>query len=169
MKAVVAPFCLCAAFVLFAAGCSHVDPYVPDFGGPAPPLRASTRTTPETQAIISTAQTQLGKPYRWGGESPSAGYDCSGLMWWTFRRNGFRIPRVSWKQYSAGTFVERHDIRPADMVFFKVVTGKSMHVGLVTDRGTFIHAPKSGKRVMESRLDNPFWSEHYVGARRIIH
>lgn len=157
-----------AIIALLLAACSTISPYLPDFGGTPAPIRTSANAGPKADAIIKTARTQIGKRYKWGGESPNQGYDCSGLIWWVYRRHGISVPRVSWQQYSAGTFVEKNDIRPGDLIFFKVRTGKSMHVGIVTDRGTFIHAPRSGKHVMESSLANDFWREHYVGSRRVI-
>lgn len=155
------------SLVFFLAGCAYVEPYIPDFGD-SEPIRTKGRAGAKASAVIKTARTQIGKPYRWGGESPSAGYDCSGLIWWVYRQHGISVPRVSWQQYSAGTFVDKNDIRPGDLIFFRITTGKSLHVGIVTERGTFIHSPRSGSRVMESSLDNDFWREHYVGTRRVL-
>lgn len=161
-------FLIGAVLAISMTACATLEPYIPDFGSSSPPLQASTHVNPRSLAIIKSARSQIGKPYRWGGESPSAGYDCSGLVWWAFRRHGVAVPRVSWQQYSAGRFVERNTLRPGDLIFFKISTGKSLHVGIITERGTFIHSPSSGKHVMESDLGNPFWAEHYVGARRLL-
>lgn len=155
------------SLVLFLAGCSYVEPYIPDFGS-SDPIRTRGRVSARASGIIKTARTQIGKPYRWGGESPGEGYDCSGLVWWVYRRHGVSVPRVSWQQYSAGRFVDKDDIRPGDLIFFRITTGKSLHVGIVTERGTFVHSPSSGNRVMESSLNNDFWREHYVGTRRLL-
>lgn len=157
---------LCLVFLLPA--CS-ITSYLPDMGGrkSIAPKATYQKPTPREAAIIRTARSALGKRYKWGGTSPKTGFDCSGLIWWVYRKHGIPVPRVSWEQYSAGKFVDKKDIRPADIVFYRVQTGKSIHVGIVTERGTFIHSPRSGKGVTESDLNNPFWQEHYVGARRL--
>lgn len=139
-----------------------------------PPEVQHTRIQPspasqKAAAIIRTARTMIGAPYKWGGDSPGRGFDCSGLAWYVYRRNGVILPRVSWQQFGAGRAIKYGDIRPGDLIFHKVKkNGKSLHVGIVTDRGTFIHAPSSGKRVMESSLNNTFWRSHYLGARRVL-
>lgn len=161
-----------AALVLVAlllAGCSYIDPYLPDLGGQSgKPHTVLRKPTAKASQIIRTARSVKGKRYKWGGETPAEGFDCSGLIFWVYRSHGIKVPRVSWQQYTAGTFVEKHDIRPGDIVFYKVQTGKSIHVGIVTERSTFVHSPRSGKGVTESDMNNPFWLEHYVGARRVL-
>jgi cell wall-associated NlpC family hydrolase len=65
--------------------------------------------------------------------------------------------------------VAADELRPGDLIFHQVETkGKSLHVGIVTDRGTFVHAPSTGRRVMESALFDTFWGKHFIGARRVL-
>ncbi|QJB58426.1 C40 family peptidase [Pseudodesulfovibrio sp. zrk46] len=141
----------------------------------APPPGASPQSVKHSAAkgkaasVLRMARSVIGAPYRWGGESPRSGFDCSGLVWYVYRQNGISLPRVSWQQFGAGSSIKYGQLRPGDLIFHKVEKGaKSLHVGIVTDRGTFIHAPSSGKRVMESSLNNTYWREHYVGARRVL-
>lgn len=139
----------------------------------APVIRPSSiqksPTSAKAAAVIRTARALMGARYKWGGESPSTGFDCSGLVWFVYRQHGITLPRVSWQQFAAGRAISYSDMRPGDLVFHKVDKGsKSLHVGIITDRGTFIHAPSSGKRVMESSLNNTYWREHYIGARRVL-
>lgn len=120
-------------------------------------------------AILRTARALMGTRYRWGGDSPRQGFDCSGFIWFVYRQHGIILPRVSWQQFGTGRAVSYSAMRPGDLIFHKVDKGaKSMHVGIVTDRGTFIHSPSSGKRVMESSLNNTYWRQHYVGVRRVL-
>lgn len=156
---------LVAAVLLVAGGCaSRTTP--PD----TIPVGVSPRSaTAKAASVIRTARSLIGAPYKWGGDSPRTGFDCSGFIWFTYRQNGVPLPRVTWQQFGVGTAIRYSDIRPGDLIFHKVEKkGKSLHVGIVTDRGTFIHAPSSGKRVMESSLNNIFWREHYIGARRVL-
>ncbi len=168
-RAVLRPFMriLCLALALgFLAGCASRTP------APAVPSAERVQPRPATQKaarVIRLARALVGQPYKWGGYRPETGFDCSGLIWFVYHRNGVNLPRLSWQQFAAGSPVERGDIRPGDLVFFQVEKkGKSLHGGIVTDRGTFIHAPSSGKRVMESSLNQPFWYEHYLGSRRVL-
>lgn len=159
---------LCAATLFVTlTGCATKGPTPPP--GAHAPVHKNTSVSGKAAAIIRTARLMLGAPYKWGGESPNVGFDCSGLVWFTYRQQGINLPRISWQQFGAGTPVKRSNLRPGDLTFYKVnKSGKSLHVGIVTDRGTFVHAPSSGKRVMESSLNNPYWREHYIGARRIL-
>ena len=128
-----------------------------------PGPRKATRVSGER--LVRTARSQIGKPYRFGGCSPKKGFDCSGLVWWVHRRHGVMLPRSSRLQFKGGRRVRRKHLSPGDLLFFK--TKKSVsHVGIYTGRGTFIHAPSSGKSVRESRLNNPYWKKRYLGAKR---
>jgi len=157
----------CALLILgLTAGCASKAPSPPPGATYATKSRAAS---PKADAVIRTARLMIGAPYKWGGESPKQGFDCSGLVWFAYRQNGISLPRVSWQQFGVGTPIKKGEIRPGDLIFHKVEKkGKSLHVGIVTDRGTFVHAPSSGKRVMESSLSNSYWQKHYIGARRVL-
>lgn len=132
------------------------------------PPGASYGPTRSSSPVVETARSVIGAPYRWGGDSPNEGFDCSGLVYWTFARHGVRMPRPSWEQINTGTPVGRNDLRAGDLVFFKIVRGSSYHVGIYTGRGTFVHSPKSGARVRESELASDYWRKRFVAARRIV-
>ncbi len=119
--------------------------------------------------VVAAARSLTGAPYKWGGESPQTGFDCSGLTWWAYRQVGVDLPRVSYDQYEAGRAVSRRDIRPGDLVFFRLRGNrKNVHVGIATDQSSFIHSPSEGGRVREETFDAPYWREHFIGARRIL-
>ena len=148
-------------------GCAGLSP-APE---PVPPeaVVQSRPASPEAARVIRLARSLVGEPYKWGGYSPRTGFDCSGLVWYVYYQNGIDLPRISSQQFGAGSPVDRSELRPGDLVFHQVEKfGKSLHVGIVTDRGTFVHAPSSGKRVMETDLNTPFWLEHFLGGRRVL-
>jgi len=150
------------ALLLLAAlgGCApaHITPE------PLPVLHQGGKSP-----VVAAARSLTGVRYKWGGESPQTGFDCSGLTWWSYRQVGVDLPRVSSEQYEAGQPVNRRDIRPGDLVFFRLPGNpKNMHVGIATDRGTFIHSPREGGRVREDALDTPYWRERFIGARRVL-
>lgn len=120
-----------------------------------------------TSAVVQTVENVLGAPYKWGGESPREGFDCSGLVYWAYAQHGVRIPRVSWQQVDYGQKVARRDLRAGDLVFFDTNQRKGFHVGLATGRGSFLHSPKAGSHVSESNLDNSYWYRRFLFGRRV--
>lgn len=117
-------------------------------------------------SLVRTAAEQIGRPYRFGGRSPESGFDCSGLAWWVHRRHGIAIPRTAAKQFRGGRRVSRGRLVPGDLVFFSTYKRGASHVGIYSGDGSFIHAPKGGKRVSKTALSNPYWEKRYLGARR---
>jgi cell wall-associated NlpC family hydrolase len=120
------------------------------------------------KALVALAKKQKGEPYRYAGTDPRSGFDCSGLVWWTYKELGSSMPRSAREQYHTGRAVEMKDLRPGDLVFFDI-GGKHppTHVGIVTQPPKFIHAPETGERVRENNLEEPYWNMHFYGARRI--
>jgi murein DD-endopeptidase len=117
--------------------------------------------------VVSTAHKMLGRPYRYGGSAPN-GFDCSGLVQFSFRQAGLKVPRTAFEQYQRSTPVPDNRLVPGDLVFFTLNSRRVAHVGIYVGDGAFIHAPAVGKRVMESRLDEPFWRGHLVRAGRLF-
>jgi cell wall-associated NlpC family hydrolase len=118
---------------------------------------------------LKKALSLKGTPYRYGGTSRK-GLDCSGLVWVTFSSVGIELPRTSYAQFRATKPIPRDQLQPGDLVFFK--TGRSKwrkvdHVGIYVGGGTFLHAPRRGKRVGFASLDNPYWKKRFKGAGRI--
>lgn len=109
------------------------------------------------------AISQVGKPYRWGGASPTQGFDCSGLVRYTHHAVGVEVPRVASEQLSTANRVGRSRVQPGDLVFFKV--GRDdYHVGIMVEPDRFVHAPRGGKEVQLSALTAPYWSSHFLAA-----
>lgn len=120
--------------------------------------------SPETRRnIVQTARAQIGTPYRYGGASP-AGFDCSGLVMYVYRKNGIDLPRTATDQYLEGRRISKRNLQPGDLVFFRISGNGISHVGIYAGRGKFIHAPKPGKRVSFASLNNPYWARHFCGA-----
>jgi LysM repeat protein len=116
-------------------------------------------------SIMKTAFSQVGNPYRYGGNSPETGFDCSGFVGWVYKQFGVDLPRSSRDMMAVGTPITREELRPGDLVFFNY--GYS-HVGIYTGDDKYIHSPSTGKRIQESDLNGRGRGDHYVGARRVI-
>lgn len=113
----------------------------------------------------NTAVNMLGKPYRYGGESPK-GFDCSGLVYYSFSRAGMQVPRSSEAQRKAARPVPLNHLLRGDLLFFDQNGRPSSHVAIYVGDGSFVHAPSSGKRVRIDYLHDAYWKKHFVDARR---
>ena len=102
------------------------------------------------EQVLALATQHLGTPYVWGGASPG-GFDCSGLMQWSYRQVGIDLPRVSTDQAKAGRPVSAADARPGDLVFFE--RGRVDHIGMYAGGGKWVVAPKTGDVVKLQDVD----------------
>jgi murein DD-endopeptidase len=149
---------LLAIAVLALAGCAS-----------APPSSSSGSTRPASELggkAATHALKMVGKPYRYGGSSP-AGFDCSGLVLYSYKQAGLALPHNTDKQRSASRAVKVAELRPGDLLFFNQEGKKYGHVAIYVGKGQFVHAPSSGKSVRSDRLDNPYWRKHLSEARRV--
>ncbi len=127
---------------------------------PVPPSAFATK-------IVQGARAQIGRPYHYGGESPRAGFDCSGLVFYSLARTGHRVPRTTGGQYRASTPIARKNLRPGDLVFFRFRRSRAVsHVGIYLGKGRFIHAPATDRHVTIANLNSPFWTRHFVRGGR---
>lgn len=119
----------------------------------------------ETQAT-ALVRKYIGTKYVWGGESPDAGFDCSGLLQYVWKSLGVSIPRTTYQQWDAGKKVDPNALKPGDAVFFTgsdPMNGKPGHVGMYLGEGKLVEAPGRGKNVRISTLAG---RTDFVGARR---
>jgi murein DD-endopeptidase len=116
-------------------------------------------------SAASHALKMVGKPYRYAGSSPS-GFDCSGLVQFSFRQAGVVVPRSTEEQRRASTRVALSKLQRGDLLFFDQEGKKNSHLGIYLGDGKFVHAPSSGKQVRTDRLDSPYWKKHLSEVRR---
>ncbi len=117
-----------------------------------------------TNALVENAEALLGRPYRFGGASPS-GFDCSGFTQYAFASVGIRIPRTADAQFAQGRPVSGNPL-PGDLVFFQTYDYGASHVALYLGGGRFINA--IGKDVHVADFDTPYFRGRYLGARRFL-
>jgi cell wall-associated NlpC family hydrolase len=120
-------------------------------------------------AVLQTATALLGTPYRFGGESPQGGFDCSGFVRYVFQQVHLDVPRTAAEQYLVGQNVGEAHFTAGDLIFFSTTGPGVTHVGIVVDplARTFVHAPGTGAVVRIERFDTPYWSARTVGVRRL--
>lgn len=129
---------------------------------------SSAPRQPEADAGARAARNALemqGKPYRAGGNSPR-GFDCSGLVQYSYARANMRLPRSTEDQWASSRAVPRKEIRPGDLLFFNEEGKRNSHVAMYVGNNRFVHAPSSGKRVATASLADRYWSQSFAGARR---
>ena len=123
----------------------------------------------ERQEVIEAARNMLGVPYRYGGSSPSRGFDCSGLVQYAHSQAGIEVPRTTGEQYRAALPLNRQALRPGDLVFFRTHKHRYVsHVGIYLGKGKFIHAPSSGKQVSIASLKDDYWRKRYTSGGRMF-
>ena len=109
----------------------------------------------------------VGKPYRFGGSTPAKGFDCSGLVQYSFRQAGVALPRDTEQQRRASASIRVSSLRRGDLVFFNEGWRRNSHVGIYLGGGKFVHAPSSGGHVRTESLDSLYWKKHLSEARRV--
>lgn len=133
------------------------------------PAPAAARTTSAASAdILQTALGYRGVPYRYGGDTPSTGFDCSGFIQYVLAQHRLTVPRTAAEQFQVGRRIAARDVRAGDLVFFSTVAPGASHVGLALNAGEFVHAPASSGVVRIEPLYSAYWQSRFVGARRLL-
>lgn len=142
----------------------------PSNAAKAPGLSVASMSTKQSSDVLSRAVNVLGTPYRWGGSSPSKGFDCSGLVKYAFNDvQDVDLPRTSSAMAQGhGVKVARNDLKPGDLIFFNIKSRRVNHVAIYLGNDRFIHAPRRGKNVSIDTLNKPYWKKHYVVAKRVL-
>lgn len=163
--------CAVALLGLALAGCG--GPETVRSSPPPAPSRDWSGTAPNdpaaANAVLMRAIGLVGTPYRYGGNTPDGGFDCSGLVNYVFRDMlDLRLPRTS-RELAAiqGPKIAPNRLATADLVFFGT-GGNVSHVGIYVGEGRFVHAPSTGGTVRLDRLDGTYWRDHYTGAKRVL-
>jgi len=163
------------ALVLLAvllAACASKPP--PRKAGPPPSARVWPQVAPAdpvaANSVLMRALGLVGTPYRYGGNTPDSGFDCSGLVTYVYRDMlDLRLPRSSGDLAAVqGPKIAWDRLAAGDLVFFGS-RGTVSHVGIYVGEGRFVHAPSSGGTVRLDYLDGAYWRDHYTGAKRVLH
>lgn len=129
---------------------------------------ATSEPQQTAKTFASTALTMLGIKYRYGGETPNTGFDCSGLVAYAAEKSlGLKLPRQSSQMAREGISVKSSELRKGDLVFFNTRGHRNSHVGIYLGDSKFVHAPRKGAVVRIESMDVAYWKKRYNGARRL--
>ncbi len=119
--------------------------------------------------ISVAAVSLIGTPYRWGGNTPQSGFDCSGLVGYVVQvTRKKRLPRTTIDLGQYGVSLNLQTPAPGDLVFFNTLGDTHSHVGIYVGQGRFVHAPSTGGTVRIDDIKNPYWAARYTEARRVV-
>lgn len=121
-----------------------------------------------SQEVLIQAMSLEGSRYKFGGNSPETGFDCSGFVNYVFNRAAnVELPRTTGGLSRVGQPVDAAELQPGDLVFFNTRRSAYSHVGIYIGDGDFIHAPRAGKTVTVENMESGYWQQHFNGAKRI--
>lgn len=180
MTPVSPPWCRIAPRVLLLAGLAllaacggghSTRSTPPAASAPAQHWPSNTPADPQAaNSVLMRAIGLVGTPYRYGGNTPESGFDCSGLVAYVYREMlDLKLPRTS-RELAAvqGPKIAPERLTTGDLVFFGT-RGNVSHVGIYVGEGRFVHAPSTGGTVRLDALGGPYWKDHYTGAKRVLH
>lgn len=164
--------------VLSLAACSSAPPRSARTGGGAYGENALRTMPPGSPRFVDhsigreeisiEAMSLIGIPYRWGGNTPNSGFDCSGLVRYVVGRAAdIDLPRTTADMSRRGEPVEPDEIAPGDLIFFNTTGRAHSHVGIYVGKLRFVNAPSTGGTVRLDYLTNPYWARHFDGIRRV--
>lgn len=160
--------CLCAAALLLGA-CASAPPGRHAGGGSGGGGgRPMVDPSAGLEEISLQAMSLVGTPYRYGGNTPDAGFDCSGLVRYVVgRAASVSLPRTTEAMSGRGVALDRSQVASGDLVFFNTTGRPYSHVGIYVGQNRFVHAPASGGTVRLEDMGKSYWASRYDGARRI--
>jgi cell wall-associated NlpC family hydrolase len=153
---------ICALTAL--SGCST-------FGSKSPATKIAQfkqDTSVGTEDISIAAVGLVDVPYRYGGNTPKGGFDCSGLIVYVYEKAaGIKLPRTIQQMSSKGRSIDNQPPAPGDLVFFNTTGEKYSHAGIYVGQGRFVHAPSAGGTVRLDYITSPYWAAKFTEARRL--
>ena len=156
---------LLSVFFLLLFGCASNEKKLSQ-AVVTPPVSAITPSNNNHKAVNEALHLQ-GHRYVIGGESPTQGFDCSGLVYYVYNKHGVKVPRDTWSLASQLPSVQMEHRQPGDLVFFNTSNRDFSHVGIYVGEDRFVHAPSTHTgRVMMSDLNQPYWRQRFAAVRR---
>lgn len=159
------------ALALFAALLSACSSHSPQPRVAQPSMAPQQFFSPIADDVLIRALGLVGTPYRWGGNTPDSGFDCSGLIGYVYRdAAGIALPRTTREMIvMRAPDIGREALQSGDVVFFATNGGSQVsHAGIYVGEGRFVHAPATGGTVRLDYLSNTYWQKAYLNAKRVL-
>ena len=133
-----------------------------------PDAEPATGWKAKTQEVLINALSLTGIKYKYGGNSPETGFDCSGFVRYVFSQaTNLTLPPTARAISQLGKTVNKDELQPGDLVFFNTLKSAFSHVGIYIGDNKFIHAPRSGASVRVENMQQSYWSSRFNGAQRL--
>ncbi len=159
--------CLCAPAIaqeVLSENAEGITLYSADEQEQAP----ATGWQAKTQEVIINALSLTGIKYKYGGNSPETGFDCSGFVRYVFRNAAnLTLPPTARAISQIGQTVKKDELQPGDLVFFNTLKSAFSHVGIYIGDNKFIHAPRNGASVRVENMQQSYWQSRFNGAQRL--
>lgn len=138
--------------------------------GCAASFKPEGNATGARETVVETALAQLGRPYHYAGADPDTGFDCSGLVYYSYGQAGIKVPRSARELMSAGTSIKLADAVPGDLLFYRFSDKEpsNLHVVLYVGDGRAVHAPTSSHEVKLAEIGKPEWQRNFVAAVSLL-
>lgn len=157
---------VCAAALLLAACAGSPSRHA---NLPRAPGKPMIDPSAGLEEISIQAMSLVGTPYRYGGNTPDSGFDCSGLVRYVVgRAANVNLPRTTEAMGTRGSALDRSEVASGDLVFFNTTGRANSHVGIYVGQNRFVHAPSTGGTVRLEDMGRSYWASRYNGARRVV-
>ncbi|MGC7840239.1 C40 family peptidase [Pseudomonas wayambapalatensis] len=159
------------SLVALLAACSSRAPAPAPVAKPQVTFIDQPSSSPVADDVLIRAIGLVGTPYRWGGNTPDSGFDCSGLIGYVYRdAANISLPRSTREMIvMRAPTVNINALQSGDLVFFATGGGSQVsHAGIYVGEGRFVHAPSTGGTVRLDYLSNSYWSKAYLQAKRVL-
>lgn len=161
-------FLACNAYAAPGNSADDMDKLLADKGLLSQIEQIRQSVTHTASELVVNAMGFLGVPYRRGGNSAEAGFDCSGFVRAIYEQSvGMLLPRKAEQQAAVTQRIDKTELQPGDLVFFNTLRRTFSHVGIYVGDGKFIHSPKPGAEVRVESMGISYWASRFDGARRV--
>jgi cell wall-associated NlpC family hydrolase len=167
---------LLSLLTLLSTSCAAVEPSPYKLAQPSPMVSQSNVSSIEgeenwpdrAREVLVNALSLTGVRYKYGGNSPETGFDCSGFVRYVFKQaTSLSLPHNALAISRLGQTVPKDELKPGDLVFFNTLKTAFSHVGIYLGDNRFIHSPSSGGKVKIESMQDGYWAKRYNGAQRL--
>ncbi|HBP50287.1 peptidase P60 [Pseudomonas sp. FSL R10-0056] len=153
------------------SACASRTPPAPVAQKPVVFITHPEETSPVAADVLFRALGLVGTPYRWGGNTPDSGFDCSGLIKYVYNdAAGISLPRTTREMIvMRAQSIGQDKLQTGDLLFFATNGGSQVsHAGIYVGEGRFVHAPATGGTVKLDSLNKAYWQKAYLNAKRVL-